>query len=450
MRSLVMLVALCGCVGHAPPPKLEDAGLPAAWDGAPMTTAERVEAAWWTAFHDPVLDALVATAERQNLDVRIAAARVREARALRGGARAELFPQLAASAELAAGRQRAGGDVTTSGQLAAEVSWEVDVFGRLRGAARAAAAELAASAADRDAVRVSTVAEVARSYIELRLFQQQREIAEKNAAAQDQTLRIARSRFEQGLTSRLDVARSEAIRAATRSQVAQAEELAESARHRLVLLLATTPEELSRTLPAAGAIPQADAVGVLLTPRQVIAQRPDVRAAERRLLAAAARREAAVALQWPRLTLAGLIGVGADDLAAGGASLVWSAGAGLLAPIFDFGRIRAQIDAADARQEQAYLAYERSARAALSEVQTATVLYARGLLAQQELTVAVEASRRAADIARRQYAVGALSLLEVLDADRTVYQDELAWARATAEVSLRAVRVHQTMGVIPR
>jgi outer membrane protein TolC len=181
-----------------------------------------------------------------------------------------------------------------------------------------------------------------------------------------------------------------------------------------------------------------------------VTQRPDVRAAERRLVAAAARLDAAAALRWPRLTLAGLVGLGADDVSSvGSGPLLWNIGANLLAPIFDFGRIRSQIDAADARQEQAYLSYERAARNALSEVQTAIVLYVRGLTQQRELTQAMESSRRAADIARRQYAEGTLSLLEVLDADRTVYQNELLWARAVAAVASRAIRVHQTMGAIP-
>jgi NodT family efflux transporter outer membrane factor (OMF) lipoprotein len=451
VKRFALLLAFAGCAGHAPPPKIEQAGLQTAWEAPPSTPQERVEATWWRAFHDPVLDGLIATADQRNLDVRLAAARVREARAQRGGARAELFPALSATGAITTGRQRGGDadEITTSAELAAEVSWEVDLFGRLRGAARAAAADVLAAAADRDAMRVSVIAEVATSYIELRLFQQQKEIAEKNVAAQEQTVRIARRRFEQGVTSRLDVSRTEAISAATRSQVAQADELAEAARHRLVLLLATTPQELA--LPASGPIPQADPVTVLLTPTQVIAQRPDVRAAERRLVAAAARLDAAAALRWPRLTLGGLVGVGADDLSGPSSSnVLWNLGASLLAPIFDFGRIRAQIDAADARQEQAYLAYERTARGALAEVQTAIVLYARGLAQQQELTVAVDASRRAAEIARKQYAEGTLSLLEVLDSDRTVYQNELAWSRATADVALRAVRLHQTMGVIPR
>jgi outer membrane protein TolC len=183
----------------------------------------------------------------------------------------------------------------------------------------------------------------------------------------------------------------------------------------------------------------------------VIARRPDVQAAQRRLIAAAEQRNVAAALRYPRITLAGLLGVeGArvEDLLDSG-TRTYSVSAGLLAPLIDFGRIRAAIDAADAIQEQAYLSYELTARTALQETQTALVLYTQGKLRQRELAQAAESARRAAELARRQYTAGALSLLEVLDAERSVYAVELEAAQATADVSIRLVNVYQSLGLVP-
>ena len=129
--------------------------------------------------------------------------------------------------------------------------------------------------------------------------------------------------------------------------------------------------------------------------------------------------------------------------------MIWSIGANLLAPLLDFGRIRATIDAADARQEQAYLSYELTARTGLQEVQTALILYTQGEIRRTELAAATDSARKAAALARRQYAEGTLSLLEVLDAERTLYALELQAAQATADVSLRLVRLYQTMGLMP-
>ncbi|WP_224366254.1 efflux transporter outer membrane subunit [Hyalangium versicolor] len=449
---LAAFLLVTGCASSAPT-KLPTAELQADWESAPAAArSASIDAAWWHTFSDPVLDGLIAEAERRNLDLRIADARIREVRALRKGARAELFPQVNGTAGISHGRTVGSDEARTSGSLGLEASWEADIFGRLRGEVRAADADWVATVADRDGVRLTLVAEVARAYLEYRLYQAQHTIAQANAKASEETLRIARARFEQGVSSRLDVERALTTRGQTRASVAQIAELAESSRHRLVLLLATTPAELGKLLPESGPLPAASALSVLLTPTEVIGLRPDVRAAEARLLAAIARREAAEALRYPRITLGSMLGLqsGSETTAfLSGGSLIWSIGANLLAPLLDFGRIRATIDAADAKQEQAYLSYELTARTGLQEVQTALILYTQGEVRRGELAAATESARAAAELARRQYGAGTLSLLEVLDAERTLYGLELQAAEATADVSLRLVRLYQTMGLMP-
>ena len=389
-------------------------------------------------------------ADQDNLDLRTAAARVREARANRAAAVASFFPQLTVSAG-ASGERALVGTAGTSPppfNASAGVSWEADVFGRIRNEAGATEALVLGAEADAEAVRLSLVSEVVGTYVELRLAQAQRDISARNATAAAETLRIGKLRFEQGLGSRLDVDRPMAALAETRAQVAVAVERAESARHRLALLLAATPEALAKVVPAEGPLPEIDPVAVLLTPTDVISRRPDVRAAAYGYAAAVARKEAAAALQWPRLTLAASVGAAGGDPATLPWNIIGSLSAGLLAPIFDFGRIRAGIDAADARQEQASLAYERAARAAVTDVQTAVISYAQGLVRRDELSTAVAAARSAGDIARKQYAEGTIDLLEVLVAERVQRDNELTWSQATAEVSLRVVRLYQAMGII--
>jgi NodT family efflux transporter outer membrane factor (OMF) lipoprotein len=453
--AVVMLAAAlgAGCAGVSStlphPPAVQEA-----WEDPPQVRGKLpADGAWWTSFGDPALDRLVALADQGNLDLRIAGARIREARANRAGAGASLFPQLTGSGGATVERTLAGtpGTPPPPYTLGVSASWEADVFGRLRREADAQEALVLGSTAEAEAVRLTLVAEVVQTYVEYRLAQAQRDIAARNAEAAAETLRIGRLRFEQGLGSRLDVERPTAALAETRAQVASAVERAGSARHRLALLLATTPAALAEILPAAGPLPEMDPVAVLLTPTDVISRRPDVQAAGHAFVAAAARKEAAEALRWPRITLAASVGLDAGS-AGSAAFLPWSAigslTAGLLAPIFDFGRIRAGIDAADARQEQASLEYERVARAAVNDVQTAVVSYAQGVVRRDELSTAAAAARAAGELARKQYAEGTISLLEVLDAERAQRDNELTWSQATADVSLRAVRLYQAMGII--
>jgi outer membrane protein, multidrug efflux system len=454
------LVALAAC---SQPVKQLPEDMQASWVDAERQSSAADEAAltWWKAFDDGTIDRLVDLAQQRNLDLRVAEARVREVRAQRRAALANLGPQVDASvgAERFRGTRSGSSDGATvledTATAAVSTSWEVDLFGRVRAAARAADAELRAVQADRDGVRLALIAEVIRNYLEFRLYQVQAELSLRNAQAQEETVRITRARFNEGFASRLDLERTLAALRTTRAQIPQSRELAESARYRLVLLTASTPEALNELLPQAasnpGELPDSDAESVLLTPSDVIAHRPDVQAAQRRLMAAAEQRNVAAALRYPRITLAGLLGVADDrveDLLDSG-TRTYSVSAGLLAPLIDFGRIRAAIDVADAIQEQAYLMYEQTARTALQETQTALVLYTQGKLRQRELAQAAESARRAAELARRQYTAGALSLLEVLDAERSVYAVELDAAQATADVSIRLVNVYQSMGLVP-
>jgi outer membrane protein TolC len=496
-------VMLAGCGSLLPAPELPMDTMQAAWQddvadgakshaGVEVGVAAELDRTWWLAFNDATLNQLMRDALQRNLDLRAASARVLEANASRKSSNAQLWPRFDAALDVTRARalsrdsaeEAQSESPRTTAQAGVNASWDVDISGRLRHAARAADADLQALEADQEAVRLAVLAEVARNYIEYRQYVAQYTLAQKNSEAQRSTVRITQARFREGMASRLDLERAQTQFFTTKATVPQALEQMEASRARLALLLATSPELLEKTLPRASevkaaadiaadsskteadkkqfgeavsdatlqAIPDANADMVLLTPAQVLAQRADVRAAERRLASASERLQAAGALRYPTLNLAGMIGVASDDvgdLFSANDTRVWSASGGLLAPLFDFGRIRAQINAADARQQQAYVAYEQTVRSALADTQTAIFYYTQGVQRQRALADAVTSARKAAELAHRNYTEGALSLLDVLVAEQSLYDSELAWSQATANVSLRLVALWQAMGVVP-
>jgi outer membrane protein, multidrug efflux system len=457
------LACVAGCSSPAALRPPVHSPLQGAWEGVPeqvsMSTAPPRPSAWWQVFHDPVLDRLMREGQARNLDIKLAQARILQARAQRRAVAATLWPQFTASADDQFSHLPPSvvppGSPQTSLQAALNANWNVDLFGVARNLESAAEDSLRASQFDRDSVELTLLGEIATSYLQYRLYQLQYAIATRSAESQAGTVRITRVRFEQGAASRLDLERVQAQLAITRAAVPSALEQTESARSILILLLASTPEALAEDLPQSipddPKLPSGDPIDVLLTPAQVIAQRPDVHSAEQQLLGAGANLKAALAERYPQLNLAALFGTSgtAVNQLMTASSRSWSYSGSLILPLFDFGRIRAAIDLADSQQLQAYLTYEQTVRAALQATQSAITLYAQGVLRERQMQTAVDSARIAAQLARRQYQEGALSLLEVLDAERTAYDTELTWSQAAAAVSERLITLYQTMGVLP-
>jgi outer membrane protein, multidrug efflux system len=463
-RAITAAALLC-VVGCTPHPTLKapvHSPLQTEWEQVPAgvtqpTTPPSEAAAWWQVFHDPVLDRLMALGLANNLDLQQAHARILQARAQRLGTQAALWPDLTASA---------GGDRNKSPLLptgtplnsftaALNASWTIDLFGQLRNQERAATATLQAAHFDRDATKVTLAAQIATDYLQYRLFRLQYAISTRSAESQAEVVRITRLRFEQGAASRLDLEQVVSQLALTRAAVPQAFEQADSARNALILLLATTPQAIAEELPVAigdnPQLPSGDPLEVLRTPAQIIEQRPDIRAAEFRLVSAAANLKASLAQRYPQLTLGGMFGSAATEVSQlmTPGSKAYNYNFALTLPIFDFGRIRASIDLADAQQLEAYLSYEQTVRGALQATQTAIVMYAQGVLRKQQMDTALESARTASLLARRQYQAGALALLNVLIAEQAEYNTELSWSDAAAAVSQRLITLYQTMGVLP-
>lgn len=466
MRPRIIAVAALLCVvGCTPHPTLKapvHSPLQTQWEEVPAgvtqpTVPPSPSSAWWEVFHDPVLDHLMSQGLANNLDLQQAHARILQARAQRLGAQAALWPDFTASA---GGERNKSPLLPSSTPLnsftaALNATWTIDLFGQLRNQERAATATLQATQLDRDAAKVTLTAQIATDYLQYRLFRLQYAIATRSAESQAEVVRITRLRFEQGAASRLDLEQVVSQLALTRAAVPQAFEQADSARNALILLLATTPEALAADLPIAigddPQLPDGDPLEVLLTPAQVIGQRPDIRAAEFRLVSAAANLKAALAQRYPQLTLGGMFGSAATEIGQlmKSGSEAYNYNLGITLPIFDFGRIRSSIDLADAQQLEAYLSYEQTVRGALQATQTAIVMYAQGVLRKQQMDTALESARTASRLARRQYQAGALALLNVLIAEQAEYNTELSWSDAAAAVSQRLITLYQTMGVLP-
>ncbi|PTQ07435.1 hypothetical protein CLG96_18010 [Sphingomonas oleivorans] len=447
---LASLPFLAGCV-HSPATPPTPSNIPLGWEASPPVAAGEITGAWWKSFADPVLDTLIDDAQRRNVDLRLAAERILESRALSRATTAGLFPELSAQAGATEARRFSGLNRGDSASVSLGAIWEPDIGGRLSAAVRAARADVAASAADAEAVRLLLLDEVARAYIDYRLQRALVVLTAQTVTAQEDTLRITRDRFEFGTASDLDVQRAASLVAQTRSQSAVAVEAADAARFRLAYLLATTPEDIASRLAGRDGIPAADPLHVLLSPTEMLERRPDVRAASARYAAAGAQRDGAAAARLPSLTLSGLVGLDANGIGSlldGGTSIA-SVAVGLVAPIVDFGRRRANYDAADSRLRQSGLEYEQVVRTALQETQTAIVSYLQGQVRERELARAAEAARRAAELSRLQFREGTLSQLDILDAARTVYQAERDHVQAMADVSSRLVSLYRLMGIAP-
>jgi len=460
---LVSLTLLAGCaVGpdyHAP-----TLNAPAQWSeplaGGESSNATAI-ATWWKNFHDPELDALVDRAVAANLDLKIAGARVREARAQAGIAEADFGPTVDASSS--ALRQAASKNQPVLGalpipasvpfvnnvyQAGFDAAWEIDVFGGRRRAAEAATAEVAASEYNQQDAQVTLVAEVARNYIEVRGFQQRLAIARQNIQAQEDALAIAQERSKKGISSDLDVQQAATVLAQTQAQVPSFESGLETAMHRLGVLLGQQPGALQAELSASAPIPATPPEVPVGLPSELLQRRPDVRQAERNLAAANARIGVATADLFPKFSLTGDLGfesVSTSDWISPG-SKFWSLGPTVQWRIFDAGRIRANIRVQDARQEQALDAYEQTVLTSFEDVENALVAYAKEQVRHRSLEQAVGTSKDALNLSNQLYANGLTSFINVLDAERSLYQTQDDLVQSDQAVTQNLIALYKTLG----
>jgi multidrug efflux system outer membrane protein len=448
LTSLTVVLALAAC-SSAPPVKHYEPVLESGFKNAPpMAAAEEPVSEFWSAFHDPLLDSLVQRALKANTDVRSAAASLREVRALNRFADAQLLPNIGTQAGVSRIRgPNDAGVVSTNNNYAVgfDVAWEVDLFGRLGDARRAAQANVLAGAAGMRAAQVSVSAEVARNYFDLRGLQEQLRVAVSSLETQQAALELVDARFDVGRGTALDSERARALVKSTAANIPALEAALIRTRYRLAVLCGLQPTALDAELEPVQPLPGLRSVQLagIGSPASLLRRRPDIQVAEAQVAAAAAQVGVARSALFPQLTLGGTLGqnsVQFSDLGKG-ASYVYNLGAQLTWNLLDFGRIRAQIAAADARNEGVVIAYERAVLQALEETEGALASYTRAQRQTELLYEAARASELAATIARERFAVGSTDFLTVLDAERELLsaRDRLAQAQAGAATSLVAV-----------
>jgi NodT family efflux transporter outer membrane factor (OMF) lipoprotein len=417
-------------------------------------------AQWWLLFHDPQLDSLVQEAALTNLDVRLAQARVREARAQQGVVRSALFPSVDANGQYARGRVS---ENSANGLLAREagqplqqslfnagfdMNWELDIFGGNRRALEAARADLGATEESSRGTRITVLADVGLNYLDLRGLQKQLAVARDNLRLQEQTLDLTRDRFRAGLASELDTARAEAQVAETRSQIPLLEEDIQRSIHRLGILLAKQPAELEARLATPSPIPPA-APGIPVgLPSDLLRRRPDIRQAELEVAAATARIGVATADLFPKFYLTGTAGL--ESLSASdfftGASRFWSIGPSVRWPLFTAGRIRQNIKVQNARQEQMLLHYEQTVLSSLEEVENALVACGKEEDHHQSLAQSEAANRRAVELADERYRSGLVDFLNVLETQRSLLLVQDSLARSERTMGQNIVRLYKALG----
>lgn len=458
-----LIAVLAGCkVGpnYTPP----NTTLPASYthsatNNASTTNSPALEQ-WWGAFQDENLNVLIRHAKISNHDIRIAQARVREARALRGITDSLLAPQISAQGGYSRSRISEhtlnGRQLSASGQPLVndlfdgefDMSWEIDVFGGKRREIEAAQADLEASDENYNGTMVSVLAEVGLSYIDLRASQRQLAVARDNLHAQEQTLLLTKDLSQAGLVSDLDAARAEAHVATTRAQIPPLEEAQQRAIHRLSVLVGKSPDELSEALSQPKNMAVATPRVPLGLPSDLLRQRPDIRQAERQLGAATARIGVAKADYLPRFYLtgaAGLQSIESSDFFDSG-SRFWSLGPSLRWPIFTAGRIKQNIAVHNARQEQAALRYEKTVLTALEEVENALTAYGQEQERWEALITAEAASTRAATMAHDRYRGGLVNFLDVLEAERTRLATQDNVVRSEHRLNQNLVRLYKSLG----
>ena len=406
---------------------------------------------WWGVLNDSTLQQLVRTALRENRDLHIALARVNEARAQLGIARYELYPQVDIQ-----GRARTGevGDSIFNGAvlvngfntLGVGLNWEIDLWGRARRLNESARATLLASEQGRRGVIITVVSEVARAYFEMRDLDAQLGITQTQVGIRQQSLDLARARFQGGLTSELDVRQGESALAAAEGTLSRIQRLRTQKENELSVLLGHTPDDIPRGLPlTAQQVPDVIPAGI---PSELLERRPDIRQAEEQLHAANARIGAAIASLFPSISLTAAGGTASEDLGnifKSGFGF-WNLAVNLFQPILNRGRNVKQVALERARTEAAVGNYERTVLTAFQEVED-------NLVAVQRLREEAAAAGRAAAAARRsvvlaglRYEGGVDNYLNLLDAQRSLLDAELAESDLQRQLRVAVVRLYRALG----
>ena len=444
---------LAGCA-VGPDYRRPAADAPPSWRVTDTEAKDVANTAWWGQFDDPVLDNLIRAALRENLDLRIASARIDEFAGRYGVARADRFPQVGANAE--AGRQRSTEETgntlpatfhSTLDNYSAvlNASWELDIWGRIRRAAESARAGLVASQEGRRAVILSLVGSVAGSYVNLRDLDRQLEIAKETAKSRGGSLALFKLRFEGGLVSEVEYVQVKSLYEEAMATIPAVQKAIAQQENALCVLLGRNP----------GPIPRGRAIEQLAIPAipaglpsDLLARRPDILAAEQNLVAANANIGVAKAAYYPAISLTGFLGFASTDLSNlfTGPAKVWGYSVPISAPVFTAGKIAGNVQAAEAVRQQTLAEYRKAIQQAFREVDDALVDQAR---TREQLTAQasqVQALQRYVTLAQLRFDNGYTSYLELLDAQRSLFNAQLGYAQNQGVLLQAMINLYKAMG----
>jgi multidrug efflux system outer membrane protein len=406
---------------------------------------------WWRYFNDPVLDQLIAQAQRVNPNVRIAGLRIMEARAQLGIAGSSLYPQFqqaTADARTSGTRQAGGPDVAHVVTINAAflLSWELDFWGKFKRAIEAADAGYFASIAQYDDVQVLMASQVASQYCSIRTLEARLVIARENARLQERSLEITERLFKAGEESELDLQQARAQYLGTLASIPQLEASQRRAENALNVLLARGPGPLPEMAASRNLIPQAKPDVIVEMPADLMRRRPDVRTAEMQLAAQSAQIGISEADLYPSISLAGVLGYSFTTQGRSPQALSWSIGPSLAWNVFDHGRLKNTVLVQDARFQQLYELYQDTVLQAAREVDDAAIGFAKTGEQIALLADAVAAAQRSLDISSVQYREGLTDFERVLDSQRVLFsqQDQLVSARGNLAQSL--ISLYKAMG----
>lgn len=453
--AIALLLSGCAVGTEYKPPKVD---VPPEWDSLlstakPMDSARtvRMEPAeagqakrWWLDFADPTLVALIDKGMENNTDVSIAKARLAEVQADKRNAYSAFFPQVDGTATAAHGEiGTLRENEIDAAQIGVIGAWEIDVFGGNQRRYEAAEAAVQAAQVELEDARISLLAEIAVNYVQLRGLQKQETITHKNLDIQRSNLDIIQRRRREGVSADLEVVRADSQAHNTAALLPQIEAGKAAVINRLSVLTASEAYDIRKMTRRAEPIPVMSRDAVVATPINVIAQRPDIRAAERRLAQAAALHNAAFTEFFPKLTLEGFFGSRHTD---SGSSSPWAASINGLVPILNFGAISSRVDAADARQQQAFFGYKGAVLQALAEAEIALSNYLNEIERHRLLVIAADQQMEATKLAREQYEAGVASQLDLLVAEESQLEAENDAVLSETAVAQNLVLLYRALG----
>jgi outer membrane protein, multidrug efflux system len=421
----------------------------------PGETASLADAPWWEAFGDPALKALIQEALTGNYNVRIAAARVQQARAQAAGAKSPFYPQLGYQATAVQSKGLANILGLSSTDSSAEstlylggisMSWEIDLWGKIRRSSEAANAQLLASEEGRRAVLLSLVSDVAQAYFELLELDARLAIANSSTDAYQGTFKLFQDRLEFGVASQLQTARAEGNLAQASATVPEIQSQIAAKENQISTLLGRNPGPIPRGRPLFDQEVTPSVPAGL--PSALLERRPDLRRVEQELVAANAQIGAAKALFFPQLSLTGLLGKASPELSAltAGTSTIWQAGGMLMGPIFQGGKIYQNYKATEAAAEEAKWRYEQAVIQAFQEVSTSLAALEKLAGAETDQARSVRALEKSVQISNDRYLYGLSSYFEILEAQQRLYPAQYTQAQIRLNRLLAYVQLYKALG----